>query len=120
MKKPHATRRILLVSAAAVLAASALLRAAALTWDGGGGSLGNDQTLWNDVANWSPNGVPNLTTDVTFASGFASGHTILIGSQSSVNSLTINTTTGFNLQGSFANPNSYLEIASGDVTRNDV
>ncbi|HEV8606983.1 MAG TPA: autotransporter-associated beta strand repeat-containing protein [Tepidisphaeraceae bacterium] len=119
MTRASARSRILALAAASLLTSIAPLRAAVSTWDGGGTAFANDEAAWNDPINWNPNGVPNLTTDVTFASGFASGHTIVVPAGNMLtNSLTINTATAFSVVGS--GPSSDIIIDSGSVTRNDV
>ncbi len=102
-----------------ILAAMPALRAA-VTWDGGGTPLANDQASWLDGQNWNPNGIPNSNSDVIFASGFASGHNILLVGAQFVNSLTINTTTAFSITAAFPPTSNYLVLMSGDLTRNDL
>ncbi len=108
--------------AGAVLAAGAMLvfcngnaQAANKTWDGGAkGSAGT--TDWdepNKGGNWS-GGAPATTDDVFFGSGFTSGTNLNLNGNRTVNSLTINTVTAFNIV------NDTLTLTSGSLTRVDV
>jgi hypothetical protein len=57
--------------------------ALASTWDGGAGT-----SNWGDAANWSPDGVPDSTTDVTLS--LATPATINVAGLFSVHHLTVN------------------------------
>jgi autotransporter-associated beta strand protein len=80
---------------------------AARTWDGGGA---NDN--WDTINNWDGNvTIPAATDDVTFGTGFASGTSISLNGNRTVNSLSITSTTAFSLD------DNILTITSGDITR---
>jgi len=81
------------------------------TWDGG--SLANDN--WATIQNWNDDLLPGDTANIVFGTGFLSGPTIDTGSDRTMNSLTINTLTGFSLNG-----NNVFTITSGALTRNDL
>src|SRR4051794_15776670 len=107
----------LALACAASLAVAPTVHAATSTWDGGGASA-----LWNDLGNWS-GAAPNQGNDAFFGTGFASGTDIGIngvGVLYRVNSLTINTITGFTIGRTAFNPNLFLTLESGNLTRQNV
>jgi autotransporter-associated beta strand protein len=104
----------LLLLAAGALAAAQRSAQAQSVWDGGGAT-----DVWSDAANWNNNALPASTADVTFGTGFGSGTSITLGaSDRTVNSLTINTATGFSID-SGSTGSRYLILTSGDLTRID-
>jgi autotransporter-associated beta strand protein len=79
------------------------------TWTKGAGTLS-----WSDPANWGPDGTPDATWDVTFASsGLADGDTVDIVGNRSVNILTVGSTKSFTIGGS----SGALTITKGNLTR---
>src|SRR5678816_2401043 len=107
-------RSHLAIAAAAGLVATASAQAANITWDGGGSTA-----LWNDPNNWS-GGPPIAPNDAFIGSGFASGTDIVVNNAYTINSLTINTTTGFSIGRAAFNDNMYLVLDSGNLTRQNV
>ena len=90
--------------------------AATRTWDGEhstGASASRDN--WTNNNNWDNNAQPLATDDVVFGSAFSSGTSIDLNGNKTVNSLTINTTTAFSLDGG-----DDLTLTSGQLIRNDV
>lgn len=81
------------------------------TWDGGT-AANNDN--WDTILNWDNDALPANTDDVVFGTGFASGVSISLNGNRTVNSFTISTTTVFAIN------NSTLTLTSGTLTRNDV
>jgi fibronectin-binding autotransporter adhesin len=93
--------------------------AATLTWDGGGGAI---PANWFDLGNWdAPNNL-QLDHDLVFGTGFDSGTSILIGhvSGAPANTITINTTTGFTINGLFSGGFRPIHLATGQLSRVDV
>jgi autotransporter-associated beta strand protein len=81
----------------------------AKAWTNGAGTL-----LWTDVANWSPDGAPDATWDLTLGGpGLADGAVMDIGGNQSVNILTFDGTGTFTVGGSSGT----LSIVKGNVTR---
>src|SRR5262249_51399203 len=77
----------------------------ASTWDGGAGT-----TSWGDAANWSPDGVPSASTNVSLA--LASPATIDVNGTFSVSSLTIGNNTTLNIgTGSLSVAGAYSQSA---------
>ncbi len=60
------------------------LSAATTTWTGGGANAN-----WSTFGNWSSGALPDVADDVTIGSGFASGGTLLLGANRTINSLTL-------------------------------
>ena len=81
------------------------------TWDGSG--VGDN---WDTISNWDNNALPETTADVVFGTAFTSGTSIDTIASRTVNSLTINTVTGF----SVGNAADTLTLTSGILNRNDV
>jgi autotransporter-associated beta strand protein len=79
------------------------------TWTKGAGTL-----LWTDAANWSPDGAPDATWDLTLGgSGLADGDVMDIGGNQSVNILTLDGAGTFTVGGASGT----LSIVKGNVTR---
>lgn len=106
----HMLTRAVLVLQVFALGGLVTARAVTRTWDGGGA---NDN--WSTTANWDNNALPETTADVIFATGFGSGTSIDLGTDRTVNSFTINTTTAFSITGG-----DDLTLTSGLLTRNNV
>ena len=87
---------------------------AGTTWDGGG-----PNSSWGTLANWNPDGLPlfNGTEAITIGTGFASGLTMTLDGTRYIDSLLINTTSGFTLA---AGSGGTLNLRSGNITRQDV
>src|SRR5688572_10059356 len=62
-------------------------------WDGGGGA----DHSWQNTLNWSPDGVPTTTSDVTFGSVITPGLTISSTGFAFVNSINISTLNAFTI-----------------------
>jgi autotransporter-associated beta strand protein len=81
----------------------------AKTWTKGAGTL-----LWTDAANWSPDGAPDATWDLTLGGpGLADGAVMDIGGNQSVNILTFDGAGTFTVGGASGT----LSIVKGNVTR---
>jgi autotransporter-associated beta strand protein len=81
----------------------------AKAWTKGAGTL-----LWTDTANWSPDGAPDATWDLTLGGpGLADGDVMDIVGNQSVNILTLDGAAGFTVGGSSGT----LSIVKGTVTR---
>jgi autotransporter-associated beta strand protein len=83
--------------------------ATAMTWTKGANTLN-----WSGTANWSPGGVPDQTSSITFtSSGLAGGDVVSLGGNRTVQSLTLDSGSSFTLGGS----ESTLALRSGNITR---
>ena len=84
------------------------------TWDGGGVNAS-----WGTFGNWSPDGLPlfNGTEQITIGSGFASGLTMTLDGNRYIDSLLINTISGFTLA---SGTGGTLNLRSGNITRQNV
>ena len=87
---------------------------AGTTWDGGG-----TNASWGTLANWNPDGLPLFdgTEAITIGTGFASGLTMTLDGTRYIDSLLINTISGFTLA---AGSGGTLNLRSGNITRQDV
>lgn len=82
-------------------------QAATRTWDGGG-----VDSNWNTIFNWDGDiSIPATTDDVTIGTAFGSGATISLNGDRTVNSLTIDTSTGITIG------NNILTLTAGTLTR---
>jgi autotransporter-associated beta strand protein len=82
------------------------VHSATVTWDGGG-----TDANWTTANNWSNNAPWRPADDAVFASSFASGTSIQLNGNKTVNSLSITSGTDFSLNGNT------LTLTSGDITR---
>ena len=117
----------LAVAAASISIAAAGARGAAASWDGGGDPF---NARWSDSLNWSPDGVPNSTTDVSFGGGVTPF--LIVGMPAGIfpvdsfaNSITISSTNTFTLDGNTTGTlgiplTGRLNLTSGDLTRFDI
>ena len=103
-----------LVSALCCVALLPSVAGAGTTWDGGG--LGSS---WGTAANWNPDGLPlfNGTEQIVIGSGFASGLTMTLDGTRYIDSLLINTISGFTIA---SGTGGTLNLRSGNITRQDV
>jgi autotransporter-associated beta strand protein len=87
-------------------------RAADFTWTGQATFAGQPNSLYSAFGNWSPMGFPGPGDNVTFATGFGSGTTISVLSNSFVNAFNVTTNTSFTLQPAVGSSPLYTILSS--------